>query len=263
MAFVALGIVLFLSLATGTYRVGAKTVIEGEVQRVAAAPFDGYILQSFVRAGDTVRQGQALSRLDDRDLKLEETRLISERDQLVRKHRQALDAQEPSTIAIVAAQIDQVEAALSLTRDKLARATLVAPFDGIVVLGDLDQLLGTPVALGQVLFQIAPLDAYRTILQVDERDIAAVAVGQQGELVLSGIANERMQFVVRQVTPVSTAQEGRNYFRVEASIQDPSQRVRPGMQGVGKIEAGERKLIWIWTHSLIDWLSLTLWEWSP
>lgn len=262
-ALLALGIVLFCSIATGTYRVSAKTVIEGAVQRVAAAPFDGFILQSSVRAGDTVRAGQVLCRLDGRDLKLEQTRLMSEREQLVRKHRQALAAQDPSSIAIIGAQISQVEAALSLVTDKLARATLVAPFDGIVVSGDLDQQLGTPVELGRVLFQIAPLDAYRVILQVDERDIANVSLGQQGELMLSGIASQRMGFLVQQVTPVSTSQEGRNYFRVEARLQNPSKRVRPGMEGVGKITAGKHKLIWIWTHNLFDWIGLSLWKWLP
>jgi len=67
-ALVAIGVGLFFSFATGTYRVAAKTVIEGAIQRVAAAPFDGFILQSFVRAGDTVHAGDVLCRLDDREL---------------------------------------------------------------------------------------------------------------------------------------------------------------------------------------------------
>jgi multidrug resistance efflux pump len=262
-ALVAVGIILFFSFATGTYRVAAKTVIEGSIQRVAAAPFDGFILQSFVRAGDTVRAGEVLCRLDDRDLKLEQTRLISEREQLRRKHRQALAAQERSTMAILAAQIEQVEAMLSLIADKLSRATLLAPFDGVVVSGDLRQLQGTPVELGKVLFQIAPLDSYRVILQVEERDIDHLKIGQQGELTLSGIPQEYMDFSVEQITPVSTAQEGRNYFRVEARLHSPSERVRPGMEGVGKVIAGERKLIWIWTHNLINWLRLATWKWLP
>ena len=262
-ALVVAGIVLFCSVTTGTYRVSAKTVIEGAVQRVAAAPFEGYILESFVRAGDTVLTGQVLCRLDDRDLKLEQTRLMSEREQMTRKHRQALAAQDRASMVVISAQIDQVGAALSLVTDRLARATLVAPFDGIIVTGDLSQLLGTPVEQGKMLFQIAPLDAYRVILQVEERDIAPLEIGQRGELTLSGIPNQHMDFTVEQITPVSTAQEGRNYFRVEAHLQNPSERVRPGMEGVGKVVAGERKLIWIWTHSLVDWLRLSVWKWLP
>ena len=262
-ALVAALVLLACSVVSGTYRVSAKTVVEGAVQRVIAAPFDGYIRESAVRAGDTVRRGMVLARLDERDLKLEQQRLSFEHEQLVRKQRQALAVKERATMAVMAAQIDQTDAALSLIADRLARASLVAPFDGVVVSGDLSQLLGTPVEQGKTLFQVAPLDAYRVILEVDERDIAEVAVDQPGELTLSGMPNRHMVFTVRQITPVSTAQEGRNFFRVEAHLESPSARVRPGMEGVGKIVVGERKLIWIWTHSLIDWLRLFAWKWLP
>jgi hypothetical protein len=40
-------------------------------------------------------------------------------------------------------------------------------------------------------------------------------------------------------------------------------RLRPGMEGVGKVKAGRQSLIWIWTHSLVDWLKLSLWTWLP
>lgn len=164
-------------------------------------------------------------------------------------------------MAVLAAQIDQVEASLSLVTDKLARATLVAPFDGVVISGDLNQLLGTPVEQGKVLFQIALLDAYRVILQVDERDISFIELGQKGELTLSAILNDPLAFTVHQITPVSTPQEGRNFFRVEAHLTHATDRIRPGMEGVGKVTIGERKLIWIWTRSLIDWVRLTTWKW--
>ena len=255
--------VLFLTFATGDYRVAAKTVIEGEVQRAAVAPFDGYVAESRVRAGDSVAQGGLIARLDERDLRLERTRLDSERAQLLGRHRQALAALDRATMAMVAAQISQTDAQLALVEDKLARASLTAPFDGVVVSGDLSQMLGTPVEQGKVLFQIAPLSAYRVILEVDERDIAQLHVGQTGELALSGIPGERLRFAVKTLTPVSTAQDGRNYFRVEAQLDDASARLRPGMEGVGKIGVGRRKLIWIWTHPLTDWLRLWAWRWLP
>ena len=30
-----------------------------------------------------------------------------------------------------------------------------------------------------------------------------------------------------------------------------------------EIEAGERSLLWIWTHRFTDWLRLKSWEWLP
>ena len=262
-ALVVAGLLLLCSVVSWTYRVAAKTVVEGAVQRVIAAPYDGYILQSAVRAGDTVRQGQVLARLDDRDLRLEQARVNAEREQLMRKQREALAKRDRATISVLQAQIEQADAASALVNDKLARASLAAPFDGVVVSGDLSQLLGTPVEQGKTLFQIAPLNAYRVILEVDERDITNVALGQPGELTLSGIPNQHMNFTVQQIMPVSTTQDGRNFFRVEAHLQQPSERIQPGMEGVGKIVVGNRKLMWIWTHSLFDWLRLTAWKWAP
>jgi hypothetical protein len=263
LAAVAGVVALFCSIATGEYRVAAKTVIEGEVQRAAVAPFDGYVAESRVRAGDNVAKGQLIARLDERDLRLERTRLESERQQLLGKHRQAMATLDRATMAVVAAQISQTDAQLSLVDDRLSRAALVAPFDGVVVSGDLSQMLGTPVEQGKLLFQIAPLSAYRVILEVDERDIAYVRVGQSGELALAGIPDQGLRFAVKQITPASTAQDGRNYFRVEAQLDDSSARLRPGMEGVGKIGVGERKLVWIWTHPLVDWLRLWLWRLLP
>lgn len=262
-ALVVAIVVLACSTVPWTYRVSARTVVEGAVQRVIAAPFDGYIRESFVRAGDSVTKGEVLARLDDRDLKLEQKRLTFEREQLLGKQRQALADSDRSAIVVIGAQIDEVDAGLSLLDERLARATLRAPFDGVVVSGDLSQLLGTPVQQGKMLFQVAPLDTYRVILEVDERDIADVAVGQHGALTLSGMPNEHMDFAVQQITPVSTTEDGRNFFRVEAHLEHPSDGVRPGMEGVGKIVVGSRKLIWIWTHHLLDWFRLSLWNWAP
>ena len=82
-------------------------------------------------------------------------------------------------------------------------------------------MVGTPVEQGKLLFQIAPLDAYRVILQVDERDIAYVQLDQKGELTLSGLPDRRLAFTVQQITPVASQEEGRNFFRVEAHLANP------------------------------------------
>ena len=256
-------LVIFFMFARGDYRVTAPTTLEGVVQRVVVASFDGYVVEAPTRAGDVVQKGKVLCLLDDKDLKLERLKWSTQREQLLKQHREAMAKHDRAQFRIVKAKIDQAEAQLSLLDEQLARTKIVAPFNGVVMSGDLSQSLGAPVERGQVLFVVAPLDAYRVIVEVDERDINEIKVGQRGELVLSSMPGEVFPLVVNKITPVSTAREGRNYFRVEALLEVASERLRPGMEGVGKITIDRRKLIWIWTHQLIDWLRLQIWRWMP
>jgi biotin carboxyl carrier protein len=255
---------LFLAFASGEFRVSADAIVEGAVQRAVSAPLNGYVLEAPLRAGDTVKQGQVIARLDDRDLRLERAKLESQREQHFKQYREALGKRERAQALIVRAQIEQAEAQLALVVEQLARTTLAAPFDGVIVSGDLTQSLGSPVQRGQVLFEVAPLDDFRVVLQVDERDIAHVAVDQRGELTVTSMPDKRFPFKVRKITPVNTAKEGRNLYRIDAALERPAEsRLLPGMEGVGKIAIEERKLVWIWTHGVTDWVRLWLWSWLP
>lgn len=252
-----------LATITGDFRVTAKAVLEGEVQRAAVAPFQGFLQTAPVRAGDVVQEGQVLATLQDHDLRLERLKQLSHREELTNQYRKALADRDPPKVEIAAAQLRQVNAELELATDKLARTKVVAPFDGVVVTGDWSQHLGSPIEEGKVLFEVAPLDTYRIVLQVDERDIAPLAVGQRGHLMLSAIPDETLAFTVEKITPVSTPKDGRNFFRVEAGLATTSPHLRPAMEGVGKIEIERRRLIWIWTREAFDWVRLKLWAWLP
>jgi RND family efflux transporter MFP subunit len=257
------GLVLFCLLVKGDYRVSAKTVLEPIVQRAATAPFNGYIHEAPVRAGDLVQAGQVLCTLDDRELRLERLKSLGKYEEYQKEYHKAMAGGEAAKVKILAAQIHQVEAEIALLNDQLNHTKLLAPFDGIVVTGDLSRQLGAPVEKGKVLFEIAPLDSYRLVIEVDERDIADVVVGQRGSLMLSAFPSEIIDVTVKKITPVSTAKEGRNFFRIEAQFDQPHDRLRPGMEGAGKIEIDRRSLIWIWTHQIVDWIRLAVWSWIP
>ena len=101
------------------------------------------------------------------------------------------------------------------------------------------------------------------MLEVDETQVGVLAPGQSGRLALAGFPADYLSFVVERITPISTVADGRNYFRIEASLDDTPELLRPGMQGVGKIDIGTRKLAWIWTHRLAEWFQLWSWSWMP
>lgn len=257
-------LLLFLIFAKGEYRVSGTARIEGEIQRALTAPFQGYVRESLHRAGDTVKKGDVIARLDDRDLRLERVRFAAQRDQASQQFREAMAKRERSAARIASALTAQAEAQIALIDEQLGRAELVAPFTGILVSGDLSQALGAPVERGQVLFEIAPLDFYRVVMQVDEQQVVDVRPGQSGELVLTSMPDVRYPLTVKMVTPVNMAKEGRNLFRVEAPLGvKPDGRLRPGMEGVAKVSVDQRRLIWIWTREFTTWLKRRLWAWMP
>lgn len=254
---------LFMSLVTADFRVVGDAKLEAIAQQVVVAPMDGYIAEASVRAGDIVSAGEFLGALDDKDLQLQISKSSSQLGQLQREYRDALAKHDRARVRIINARIEKVQAELNLIEEQLARTRFVAPFDGFIVSGDLSQSLGSPVERGQILFTTAPLLAYRVVLNIDERDIGRVQKGLEGHLVLSAMPNVDIRFSLEKITPVSIAEKGRNYFLVEAKIEESSDLLRPGMEGVGKIFIERRKLIWIVSHRLIDWLRLTCWSRLP
>ncbi len=254
-------VAVLLATVTGDYRVTSTARLEGSVKRIVTAPRDGFVENAMVRAGDRVQEGQVLARLDARELELQRTKLTSQHEQLNKEHRAAATSHDRSGAAVLNARKKQTLAQLALIDEQLQRSQLVAPFNGIVVSGDLSQNLGSPVEHGQVLFEVAPLDTYRVVLEVDERDIGDLTENQHGSLALTGLPNAVLPFTVTRLTPMSTARDGRNFFEVHARLDETPPVVRPGMEGVGKVQVERRKLLWIWTRNLVNWIRLSLWAW--
>ena len=253
----------FFSLVEGDYMITADASLEGRVQRAVTAAMQGYIVEARARAGDVVKKGDLLAAMDDRDLRLERQKLVSQGAQQESERRQAIAEGNRARAGILEAQSGQVRAQMALVDEQIARTRLLAPFDAVIVKGDLSQSLGAAVERGNALFELAPLDTYRVIMKVDERDITRVVVGQKGRLALSSMPQEEIALTVDKITPVSVVDQGRNFFRVEAVASGAIEKLRPGMEGVGKIEVERRKLIWIWTHKLTHWVRMWVWSWWP
>ena len=262
-AMAVLVLLAFFAFATGEFRVSGDATLEGSVRRLLTAPFDGYVAASHARAGDQVKKDALIAAIDDRDLRLERVRSASQHAQYARQLQEASAKHARGQMQIVQAQMAHAAALVQLRDEQLRRSRLTAPFDGLIVSGDLSQSVGGAVRKGDTLFEVTPLEGYRVVVQVDESEIASVATGQKGTLLLAAITSQSFPITVTAVTPVARAQDGRNAFRVEAALEGPTERLRPGMEGIAKIETGRRNLVWIWTHRFTNWLRLKLWSLWP
>ena len=253
----------FCQFARGPYRVAAEARVEGAVQRAMVAPFDGFLATATVRAGDTVHEGDTLATLDDRDLVLERLRYVTERAQHLGEYDQALSQGNRADAARYRALADESVAQIRLVDEELQRTRITAPFDGLVVSGDLSQSIGSPVRRGDLLFEIAPLHDWRVVLRVPESQVADVAPNQTGSVMVSALPELPLPFTVLRIVPVAEAHDGRMLFRVDAALDATTPRLRPGMEGLGQIDAGRQRLVWIWFRSLLHWVRLESWAWLP
>ncbi len=255
-----LGVMMFTN---GTYRVTAPANLEGKIQRAIVAPFDGYIATAHARAGETVTAGQVIAALDTEELLLQQQRHAAEKNEYTRQYRKALATRDQTQAHIFKSQVSQTEAQLSLVEKKIERAALVSTLDGVIISGDLSRSLGAPVATGDVLFEVAPLDEYRLIILVDEKQVADVDAGLTGGLTLKALPGTELAFVVHRVSPVFQEEADGIAYRVEARLVEHHAALRPGMEGVAKIDVDRRSLLWIYLHELFDLMRLWAWRWLP
>jgi multidrug resistance efflux pump len=165
-------------------------------------------------------------------------------------------------MASAQAQAAEARAQLNLAEQQIERTRITAPFNGVVLKGDLKQQVGAPFKRGDTLLVLAPANEYRVIISVEDRAIESVTKGALGNLLLTAMPDTALPITVERVLPVANAQDGRNAFEVEAKLSNNTVNLRPGMEGVAKIESGERSLYWMLGHRLSDWLKLTFWSWT-
>ena len=259
LAIGSLGVLAFLFLPV-PYNVTAQASIEGSDKQVLVAPQAGYVKSASASAGDTVIAGQIIASLENRDLVIEKEKWLGEQGKLDTSLARALSSRDRSELGILQAKKAQVNAELALVESKLKRSQLIAPFDGVLVSGDLSQSLGAPVEVGQVLFEVASMESYRLMLEIDEHDVAGIEAEQKGVLRFEALPGNRHALTTKSIVPVALTRERKSVFSVEAELDEKHDMLRPGMRGVAKIRVGERPLVWIWTHSLIAKMRLWLWK---
>ncbi len=261
-ALLAAGLLLLI-FGKGNYRIeGDFTVRAGELSHVVS-PFDGFLEEALVRPGDAVQTGQVILRLDRRDLLLQRQATLAD----AAAHRGAMLRAEASAdlaaMRVESARLEQANAQLELIEFRLQQSELRAPFDGVVVEGDLEQQIGAPLRQGDSLVQIARLDDLHLELRIDERDIQELQPGRSGRVAFTSQPGIRFPMEVESVEPAARVEEGGNLFvaRAQFLTDQPAPWWRPGMTGIAKVDAGRRSYWWIVTHRTADFIRLRWWWW--
>lgn len=259
-AILCFAAMLFLIFAKGQFRPNAPFVLEATYQQVVPAPFDGYIKHVGVEIGDMVEgDSSILGGLDTAELRLSLAAAKAEKASYLKQSSAAMRDGETAQAQIAQANADKVQAQIELLEYQIGQASLVSPISGVVVKGDLKRQIGAPVKVGDVLFEVCPLESLRAQLMVPEDAIYDIKIGQEGYLATASYPGQRIKFVVERINPIAEVVNQRNVFKVRVQLLETHSWMRPGMEGVAKVSVGKRRYVWIWTRKIVNWIRMKLW----
>lgn len=258
-----IGLGIFLCLFKPMYHVNASFQFDPVDKRKLEAPFDGFIEKVAVERGAAVKKGDLLLQMDVNDIKLNLNKANGDILKWRAQHdKDAADVSDPAKQA--EALIDEQEMKIAefdaqVYQDQIDRGSITAPFDGVIIKGDLTDEERTPKKEGDELFVIAHNNNLRAQLTVSDRDIQDLQVGQHGTLATTSKPDDTYGFTIDRIVPLGEAKEGDNVFTIYATLDKQMPSWKPGLSGEARINVQKKPLIWIWTHKLVDYLKMRLW----
>lgn len=259
LAMVAGGLLLGAALIPLPYPVRATCELQPVVRRVIAAPFDGILLRSAVRAGEVVREGDLLAEMDGRELRSQLAEAIANRERAAKEADQALAEGRVAESRMAALEAEGLTHEIELLEYRRQHLEVRSPIDGLILQGDLERSEGAPLRVGDPLFEVGPLDRLVAEVAVPAKDVPLVREGATVTLKLESHATKTVSSVVARVAPKSEWLEDKNVFLCEALIGNPNGDLRAGLKGKAKIEGPRRPLLWNLARDA--WLALRYHLW--
>lgn len=229
--------------------------LEAESQATVRAEVGGAVLETTVEQGDRVSAGQTLARIDDATLRAAElaarsqvTTLqnaaeiakrqvdrneallkagaIAERDiELARNQYQAAEA-----------QLANAKAMLANAQKQLTRATVTAPFNGVVSVRSVSA--GDVVQPGGAVYTIVNPSSMRLQASVPADQLSAVRVGAPVDFTVNGYPNRQFTGRVTRINPV--ADPSTRQVRIIVSLPNTSGALVGGLFADGHVASEVR-----------------------
>ena len=252
---------------TFTTTVEAKGQLKPISASVVSPSVDGTVEQINVQAGQSVNEGDVLMTIKndelDRNVAEAQRAVADAQEDLANAQKAAVAAQaapttdtdgasatagasaaSTDTSAVSAAQrsLASAQANLDQANAKAAGRTVTAPSSGSIV--ELNAKVGATVTGGMIMgesdtsggkqcMQIADLSKMKVTVQVGEKDIAKIAVGQSANVTYPAFPDIVSQGTVTAIASVANSDSnyggGSVTFNVDILIEAPDSRLKPGM----------------------------------
>jgi multidrug resistance efflux pump len=265
---------------------GARAAVERAKEQLAFAE------QSAARVRPLVQQGFfSAAKFDEAETDISVRRRALEEAQASLRHAQADELREwsenralakstrteaerelerltagsrPEEIEAMEAEVASLEAKRGLLQDQIARLVIRSPHAGVITTPRLKEKVGQYVNRGELIAEVHDLGQLTVDIEVPERDIGPVRVGQAVTVKARAYPGETFSGKVIGIAPAmhnSDLISGVKMIRVATVIDNADQRLKTGMTGYAKIDCGTRPLIEVLAHGVVGALRVEVWSW--
>lgn len=148
------------------------------------------------------------------------------------------------------AAVEQSKAVLDRAKDYLAKTRILSPIDGIITalnakVGE-TAIMGTMNFAGTVILTVSDLSEIITEVQVDEADFPKLKMGQNAEIVIDALSQEKYKGKVIEIgasahSSTTGLQTNIRQFTVKVAIENPDEKLKPGMTARVKLFADQKE----------------------
>lgn len=161
------------------------------------------------------------------------------------------------------AAILSLEAGLEKLKQDLRNTQVYAPISGVVVTREPENLIGKYTAQGSAVLEIEHSGNFKARIQIKERDIAEIAIGQPVRLKVYGYPGKQFNGRIEHIS--STVQSATidsllvPAIEVEASMEDPERLLKTGMNGIARIKGNQYTYLELIFRKIIHWFRIEFW----
>ena len=113
--------------------------------------------------------------------------------------------------------------------------------------------------LGTARFEIADTEGWTLDVQMPQRVAEELAAGKVGIFAPNAKPEEQLDLQLTRIQPLAQPADGKTVYIAEAELGESTPWIKPGMEGIARIEFGDRPVWWVSSHRLINYFRTNFW----
>jgi RND family efflux transporter MFP subunit len=257
----AVAAALFLAIFPIPMRVDGTCTVASASSVQVQPELDGVVRQVYVHEGDHVQRGQVLADLEDWDYRAALAGAQAKYQTATMEMNRALATNDGAQAGIQGVQARYWASEVEGARERLERTHLRSLLEGWVTTPHVEDLTGRHLAAGDTFAEVADSSESRVDVAIDESEISLLRPGAAAAIKVESFPTQTFRGHVAVVSPKSQAEGEGRFFYARVDVPNPDGRLRPGMQGRGKISVGWHPIGMVFFRSPFMWLYSKLWWW--